>query len=152
MKYIFNFFMISIILTASCTPKYIFNKPDGFAEYKIKNDIYKAISSDGIKIKVYFAKNEPYGEASMWMESTDSYLKGIGYTSISSDKVVAESGKSGICNEYKYLYYGRVYEYIVSIFIDKDNIYIIEASGLEKYFNKRKEAILNGIKKFKING
>ncbi len=133
-----------------CSPAYIIQKPKLFAAYKMYKNTFRAISSDGVRFKVYTRKNNPYGSADMWIKSIDTYLGRLGYKRISTKKITSKNA-SGIFSEYVFIHYGKKYIYGQSLFTDKNHIYIIEVGGFEQEYKKRKKDILSAIKTFAID-
>jgi hypothetical protein len=129
-----------------------YQKPEGFARYKSEGKEIKAISADGVVIKVNMIRNDPYGDSGMWMESVNLYLKSNGYKKLTSREISAGSSLKGIYTEYIYRYYGRNYIYSLTLFADGEQIYLVESGGMEKYYMKRKDSILAAIKSLKKGG
>jgi hypothetical protein len=126
-----------------------YKKPEGFAEYKREGKQIKAISADGVVIKVKMIKNDPHGNSPMWMESVNLYLKSKGYKKLTSREISARSSLKGIYTEYIYRHYGRNYIYSLTLFADSDQLYLVESGGIENYYKKRRESILAAIKSLK---
>jgi hypothetical protein len=129
-----------------------YQKPEGFAEYKRKGKEIKAISADGVVIKVSMIKNDPYGDSRMWMESVNLSLKGRGYKKLSSREISAGSSLKGVYTEYIYRHYGRNYIYSLTLFADGEQLYLVESGGIESYYKKRRDSILAAIKSLKKGG
>ncbi len=139
------------LLAAGCeTIEY--KKPEGFARYKREGKVIKAISADGVVIKVNMIKNDPYGDSRMWMESVNLYLKGKGYKKLTGREITAGSNLKGIYTEYIYRYYGRNYIYSLTLFADEKQLYLVESGGRENDYKKRRESIIAAIKSLKKGG
>ncbi len=123
-----------------------YKKPEGFARYKRERKQIKAISSDGVVIKASLIENDPYGDSPMWMESVNLYLKSKGYKKLSSREISTGSNLKGIYTEYIYRYYGKNYIYSLTLFTDKQQLYLVESGGRESYYKKRRESIISAIK------
>ena len=76
---IFHIYIIITVCIFSSCVSYTITTPDGFAEYEQEGNVFRAISADGIKIRVRQIENKPYGDAEMWMKSIKLYLDGNGY-------------------------------------------------------------------------
>lgn len=126
-----------------------YKKPEGFAEYKRKGKQIKAISADGVVIKINIIKNEPYGDSRMWMELVDLSLKGKGYKKLNGREISVAGSLKGIYTEYLYRHYGRNYIYSLTIFADGKQLYLVESGGLENYYKKRKDLVFTAIKSLK---
>ncbi|MFC1671106.1 hypothetical protein ACFL20_12015 [Spirochaetota bacterium] len=125
-------------------------KPMGFAQYKMKGNLYRAISSDGVHLRVYRVENEPFGDSKMWKQSVDFYLKGKGYHRIKQTDVENGNGKKGDYSEYIYRFNGMNYIYSLTLYNDDKYIFVIETGGVESFFNNRRDSILKAIRAFKI--
>ena len=145
-------FRISVVFMLLCTGCTSFTVPGpaGFAEYPVKKGVYRAITSDGVRLRVYRIKNEPFGDASMWNASAALYLKKKGYREKNSVPVTAGSGIKGTLSEYLYHYYGKDYVYALALFTDRSYLYIIEAGGTQKEYGKKRESLVSAIRGFSV--
>ncbi len=141
---------LAALLTVSGCSTFRAQKPSSFAEYKIKTDSYRAISSKGVLFKIKSIKNEPYGSKEMWQESISYYFKTYGYQKKKSRDITTGKNVKGIYTEYSYRYNGENYIYSITIFVNKKNIFVIEASGIDKFYNNKREMIFSSIKKMEI--
>ncbi len=129
-----------------------YNIPEGFARYKREGKQIRAISSDGVVIKASLIENDPYGDSPMWMESVNLYLKSEGYKKLGSREISTVSNMKGIYTEYIYRYYGNNYIYSLTLFADKQQLYLMESGGRESFYKKRRESIITAIKSLKKGG
>jgi len=138
MKKIIGIFIIILaFILVSCGPSFQVKKPEGFAQYPIKNNVYRAISPDGTRVKLRVEKNKPYGTAKMWNDAANLHLKNRGYGKLQQKNIETSNGMKGHYTEYIYRYLGKNYIYSVTVFADKERIYIVEASGIEKYYKNK---------------
>jgi hypothetical protein len=140
---------LTALLTIGCST-FKAQKPSGFAEYQMKGDTYKAISSKGVLFKIKSIKNEPYGSKEMWQESVSHYFKTYGYQKKNSKNITTDKNIKGLYTEYLYRYNGENYIYSITIFVNKDNIFIIETSGIDNFYNNKRKDIIDAIKKIEI--
>lgn len=124
--------------------------PVGFAEYTRERAYFKAISSDGVRLRIYRVDNRPYGDMNMWRGAVSHYLKGMGYRIAAQKKIAASDNLRGHYTEYLYRYNGEDYIYALTLFVDRDTIYVIEAGGIDSYYKKRREAIEKVISAFRV--
>ena len=151
-KYIITIILSFLIILGCETGKnYRVKSPDDFAEFTKEKSHFKAISADGVRLRVYSIDNDPYGDMKMWKGAISNYLKGTGYQINSQKEVVASNNLKGDYTEYLYRYNGENYIYSVTLFVDRDNIYIIEAGGIESYYKKRRNSIKKLISEFWVN-
>lgn len=138
------------VLFCGCGYNFIITKPSGFAEYKKKSGVYRAISPDGVRLRVYGIKNDPYGDADMWGKSVGLYLKGQGYQEISKGDVQASGGLAGRQTVYVYRYNGTNYYYSLALFVTKKAVYIMESAGPDEAYKKRQASLRKSLDDFSI--
>lgn len=146
-KFIFAL-LFSFVFSAGCTSSFQTVKPSGFAEYEKKGDVYQAISSDGVRIRVFRVNNEPYGDTSMWGESVSIFLKSIGYKELVKKNL--DYSKKWVYTEYIYWHFGNNYIYSIALNADQKNIYVIESTGIDSFFNKKRDLVIKFIEGFKL--
>ena len=140
--------LFMFIIIVGCEDRnFVFNAPAGFAEFTKERSSYKAISSDGIRLKVYTIKSDHSGDVKMWKNAVEFYLKGLGYHPI-LQKDIAAANLNGSYSEYSYRYYGENYIYSLALFVKEKSICIIEAGGKVAYYKKRRDSILKSISEF----
>lgn len=147
-KLLVTILLLPVIISAGCEDRnFVFNAPSGFAEFTKEKSSYKAISSDGIRLKVYNIKSDHSGDVKMWNNAVEYYLKGLGYHLISG-KDIAAGNLKGCYSEYSYRYYGENYIYSLALFVKEKRICIIEAGGKDAYYKKRRASIMKSIDDF----
>jgi hypothetical protein len=144
--------ILSLIAVSGCETekRYTIKTPVGFAEYTKEKSSFKAISSDGVRLKVYRIDNRPYGDMNMWKGAVTHYLKGRGYRVGSQREIAASNKLRGHYTEYLYRYNGENYIYSLTLFVDGESIYVIEAGGIDSYYKKRWSAIERIISEFRV--
>lgn len=152
-KAIFLLILLSLILMAC--GKVELNTPSGFAHYSDESDYFKVISPDGITIKAYEAESDA-GDAknvdlALWTKESQLTLQSKGYQKISSENILSQKGLKGIYTEYKTFYNGENYSYGLTLFIDGDDLYVVESGGKKTDYEKRKGQIMTCIKSFRAS-
>lgn len=140
--------LLVILFTGGCATEYMLNLPDSFAVYERENKEYKAITAGGVKVRSFQVKNDPEGSVEMWFSAIDIHLKSGGYQVVRSEDFTSPQNFDGRITEYRYLYNGKDYTYLIAILINQDNIYIIESGGLQKRVSKYKKEIISAMKQF----
>jgi hypothetical protein len=145
--------LLSLIVVSGCETgrNYKTKVPVGFAEYTKEKSSFKVISSEGVRVRIYSIDNRPYGDMNMWKGAVSHYLKGRGYRVGSQREIVALNNLRGHYTEYLYRYNGEDYIYALTLFVDRDTIYVIEAGGIDSYYKKRRNAIEKIISDFRVN-
>jgi hypothetical protein len=143
--------VILTIMISGCSPKFTIKAPDGFAVFNRETKIYKAISSDGIKITAYTVDNDPYGDIGMWKEAVDFYLRGNGYHEALKKDIAAGNNMKGVYTEYLYRFNAENYIYSLALFVDEKNIYIIQTGGIKSFYDGKREGILKSISGFTVD-
>ena len=151
-QYILNI-MIPVILgivvfTGCSTTEYNMSLPDDFAVYNKEKKVFKAVTAGGVKVRAYRVKNDPYGSLDMWFSAIDIHLKAGGYQKAGSEDFKSPRDLQGRFCEYRYLYNGKDYSYLLALLLQDDFIYVIESGGLEERVEKYKEAIISSMKGF----
>lgn len=122
-----SIFIMIVFIFASCAGvNYRTSLPQGFAGYSKEKTCIKAISSNGNRIKIYKVANDPYGEAGMWFEAVNKYLKATGYVLIDFKDKKSLDGLKGFSANYKIRYNAADFDYNLGLYVDEKNIYILE--------------------------
>ena len=140
-----------LLLSVLSCVKYRIPTPAGFVEFH-KDKYYKAISSDGVKVRVTRVDNDPPGDLKMWESAMNHFLSGNGYRLVGKEELSGPERLRGFYREYVYRYNGENYRYSISIYVDEKNIYIIEAGGQEAFYLNRKKDLLRSISGFNPAG
>jgi len=140
--------LLGILFTFGCATEYKLNLPDSFAVYNRENKVYKAITAGGVKVRSFQVKNDPEGSVEMWFSAIDIHLKSGGYQVVSSEDFTSPQNFDGKLAEYKYMYNGKDYTYLISILLNQDKIYVIESGGLQKRVAGYKKEIISSMKNF----
>ena len=125
--------------------------PEGFAHFDKERKVLKFISSDGVRLRTSSVENRPYGDVAMWLNAVDLHLKGAGYHRISERDVATPENLRGKYIEYLYRFNTENYIYGMAVFAEKKHVYIIEAGGVKKKYESRRESILKSVNSFKVD-
>ena len=142
--------VLAVLAWTGCGPSYVMDTPDRFAHFDREKKFLKFISSDGVRVKVSSAKNSPYGDVAMWMGAVDNHLKAGGYHKLSVKEIATPGNMKGSLSEYLYRYNAESYVYTLALYADSDHLYIIEAGGVKKDFDRRRDGILSAINSFTV--
>lgn len=145
--------LISPLVIAGCRTdgvNYRIDAPSGFAVYEKDTETFRAISADGVRIRVRRVENNPPGDAAMWGQAIEAHLKNRGYLRVADRQVTARNGLTGTFTEYAYWYNAEEYRYAVTIFVAAENIYLVEAGGIAERYARRREGIIGSLGKFSV--
>lgn len=141
---------IICVCFGSCkTAQYSLSTPDGFAKFHKEEQIMKFVSSDGVRIKAHSIRNEPYGDIAMWSDTVRQHLKSNGYHEVLVKQLATPDNVQGKYTEYGIRYNAEDYIYAVALYVDKENIYIVEAGGEKKYYDRKRDSVLDAMRSFR---
>ncbi|MDH5682799.1 MAG: hypothetical protein OEZ36_14500 [Spirochaetota bacterium] len=127
--------------------------PKGFAQYSDDSYHFKLISAEGLRIVAYKVDYDPGDESnidtSLWVKEMELVLKYKGHSKLNTANITSKKGLKGIYSEYQTYYNGESYLYGVTIFIDGDDLYIVESGGKKAHYLRRKEDILQCVQSFR---
>ncbi len=139
--------LIFLALSVSCAG-FTMIKPADFSRYEPENDWYRAIASDGVRIKGRLLENKKKGSAAMWRTAAEEHLKRKGYSVVSRSEITTDAGIKASHAEYRYRYFGREFIYTLTILVKGKNIGVVETTGEVKYYEARREALMASIKSY----
>ncbi len=145
MKKFLSLAMLGCLAWMGCGPSFVMDTPGGFAHYDKETRFLKYISSDGVRVRTRAEKNEPYGEVAMWMGAADNHLKSKGYHKLETRALGTPENMKGTYSEYLYHFNAENHIYALAVFADREHLYIVEAGGAKKDFEKRRANILSAI-------
>jgi len=143
--------ILLIIFSASCT-KPILQAPSDFTVFD-KSPEYKAVSFDGIHIKIKTIKDNDFKENSdseLWLTEIESVLSTNGYSRNDTTLLTLNNGKNAHYREYLNIYNAEEYIYSICLIIDSAKFIIIEAGGRRDIYMKYKTEILNSYQSVKF--
>ena len=116
--------------------------PDGFVELEHQEDYaYRATSAQGVVLGVRAEQNRPHGNLDFWTAAIDLKLRAQGYTATATGDVKTASGLSGKKLQYKQKWQERPHTLWVVIFVTDKNVYVVEAGGDTRLFEKVEASI-----------
>jgi len=124
--------------------------PDSFAHFDREKKVLKFISAEGVRVKVSAVKNEPYGDLAMWMGAVNNHLKTGGYHLQTSRDIATSGNMKGLYSEYLHHYNAETYIYSLALFAERDYLYIAEAGGVKREYEKRRDGILRSIQSLSV--
>jgi hypothetical protein len=138
--------LLLIFGLAGCQPGMVV--PEKFAPYR-KSSAVKAISADGVRLKVKTIANDPWGDIALWTGTVEMHLKEQGYKTIKSEDISSARNGKGRYILSLYSFQNRDYAYMITLFVQKsalfDRIVVVEAAGPFNAYEKHEAAIQKAI-------
>jgi hypothetical protein len=116
--------------------------PDGFVELEDQEDYdYRATSAQGVVVGVRAELNRPHGNLDFWAAAIDLKLRAQGYTATATGDVKTAGGLGGKKLQYKQTWADRPHTLWVVVFVTDKNVYVVEAGGDTRLFDKVEASI-----------
>jgi len=137
-----------LALSASCRAVEI-RAPEGFVVYtKLPGSEFRAISAEGIALRVKQTPNEPASDVALWSRSLKLNLESRGYVVRSEEPIQAGALKGSVLKTASRIA-NQDFGYICALFVVDRDLYFVEAAGAYPEFGAREAQILDAIRSFK---
>lgn len=118
--------------------------PGGFAEIEDPENLFAAVSPEGMSLSVKKEKNYPVKDAGFWGDALGNHLKKEGYTPFEGENAEGNlftcPAGEGVYMEWVLPYRGETYTYLTAVVVKKKTLYVVEAGGeYEVYKSYRNE-------------
>jgi hypothetical protein len=124
--------------------------PDGFVVYtKLTGPEYRAISAEGIALRVKRAANEPASDVALWSKALKLNLESRGYVIRSEEPIQTGSGLRGSLLKTASKVGNQDYGYFCALFVVERDLFFVEAAGAYPEFAAREAQILDAMRTFK---
>jgi hypothetical protein len=125
--------------------------PEGFAQIAVdhfnqRDVLYKAVSPEGIILRVKKVENYPRMELDFWLKALINQLQKEGYTLIGEEERFETKQRKGAYITWGLPYGNATYIYLTSLLVCDDEILITEAAGEHIIFNDYKDALIKSIR------
>ena len=112
--------------------------PDGFAELDGNKYDYRATSSQGVVVGVKRHPNEPRGSLAFWSGVVSRKLEDQGYTRNSGKPRAVKTALGAEGRQFRYSFQsgGRPHKYWVTLFVTREQVFVVEAGGDEAFFDQ----------------
>lgn len=147
---VFRFVLAGVVLVSavSCARVKV-EPPEGFAEWKsnwgLGQQVYRAVSPEGIHLKARIVKNYPPQNLDFWKEALSSHLESEGYHPAGDAVVFQAAGRQGVLYEWAVPYGEEEYVYLTAIVPSERKIAVVEAAGAFSIYREYRAAILNSL-------
>lgn len=142
-----------MIILAGCQTAEI-DLPQGFAEYQDSGTDLYAVTPDAVRLSVRTEENNPAGSLNALSDTAKIHFESIGYKILKSESIRSNSGLAGRYFLTSVETMNGSYRYLTAFYLseDEEDVYIIEAAGSKKEFEKYERDILNKIKTIRSGG
>lgn len=129
---------------APATPPGFVDLSDNYEDHE-----YRSTTADGMVLGVRAYENKPKGELPFWVRATENRVRDTsGYALLETRDVKARNGAAG-----KQLRFGHdestvPHLYYVTLFVDDDHVFVLEAGGTKELVEKHEEQINWSISNF----
>jgi hypothetical protein len=138
---------------SACGPGFRVNTPDGFVELDDQEDYdYRATSAQGVVLGVRAEPNRPVGNLEFWASAIDLKLRAQGYTATGTGAFKTTGGITGKRLQYKQTLSDRPHTLWVVVFVTEKKVYVVEAGGDTRVFDKSGPAIEKAIASLVASG
>ena len=114
--------------------------PEGFSVYR-DSRLFRAVSPDGVRIRVREVKPEPSMDLSFWQSAVTKYLVESGYEQRGDGIRLGNSGKRGFMLRWLLPYGQEEYVYALAIIPDGKDLCLVEIAGKLEAFDMHYTAI-----------
>lgn len=146
---------LALTTLSGCGRPYEVATPTGFVDLADRYDDsegheYRATTADGVVIGVRAYDNEPYAERTFLVRAIENQLRlGRGYSLISTKEVSAKDGTQGTQMRFGHDEPSGPHLYLLTIFTDKDHVYLHEAAGKKELVEKAEKSIAWSLAEFR---
>jgi hypothetical protein len=143
-KWILLFTALAALLAgAGCRP-FKPATPPGFVDFsdKYQDHEYRATTADGLVLGVRAFDNEPKGELDFWLRAIENRMRDTsGYALLETREVKDIKGNAGKQLRFGHDESGVPHLYYVTVFVNDDHVFLLEAGGTKDLVDKHKDQI-----------
>ena len=125
--------------------------PPGFVDLseKYANHEYRATTADGMVLGVRAFANEPKGELPFWVRVIENRMRDTsGYAMLDTREAKDRAGNVGKTLRFGHDESGVPHLYYITIFVNDDHVYVLEAGGTKDLVEKHEDQIAWSITNF----
>ncbi len=149
-RFCIHLIIISAVLSICGCAGFEMTKPADFSAYRSDRDWYRALASDGVRIRGRLVESRSHGSTAMWRSSAEHYLRKKGYRFKTRSVITTRSGLKGSHAEFRYRYFGREFVYTMTVFVKEKYLGVVETSGEKDYYEKHRKELLEAIKTYRF--
>jgi len=137
----------AVFLLARMSAQVTLTPPEGFAEENAGN-VYRAVSPEGVSMRVRTVRNYPKKELSFWRDALRSHLLDEGYRILNDENFTAGT-REGVMYEWGLPYGQKDYIYLTAVIPAGRRIIIAEAAGEHILYGKYRKALHESLQTMK---
>lgn len=124
--------------------------PEGFVVYtKLSGPEFRAVSAEGIALRVKRADNEPASDVLLWSKALKLNLESRGYVVRSEEPIQTVTGLRGSLLKTSSRAGSQDFGYLCALFVVERDLYFVEAAGAYPEFQAREAQIMEAMRTFK---
>lgn len=130
--------LAALTLLAGCGAPFEAATPPGFVDLsdRYEDDEYRATTADGLVLGARAFENDPVAELGFVVQATKNRMRELGgYALIGERDVKARNGLPGKQLEFGHDQDATPHLYVLTVFVDEDNVYVLEAGGTKEQVN-----------------
>ncbi len=131
--------LLVLSVCVSCAT-YQIEPPDGFAVIEGR-DTFRAISPEGVKMRLRFEPNDPQQDLDFWAAALRNHLERGGFRPIGGKETFLTGEWEGVIFEWGAPVGGEDYLYLTAIVPTNKRICIIEVAGEHSLYREYRESI-----------
>ncbi|MBN1499709.1 MAG: hypothetical protein JW982_06130 [Spirochaetes bacterium] len=140
--------LTGVFLVSCASAPVVSYKSDKFAHFQKYRSIYKAVSSNNVRIIAYKVDSETKENqvAELWINEIKLVLKSKGYNFIKSESFLSDKGENVVFSEFETYFNGELYIYSLAIMPEKNKLIISEAGGRKTDYSACRNDVIKIIK------
>jgi hypothetical protein len=147
-------FLLALLACAAlgCGRPFTPATPPGFVDLgddRYPDDEYRATTADGLVLGIRAQKNEPEGDLGFWAKVVENRMREAGgYALLEKRDVKCRSGLAGVQLRFGHDEGRTPHLYYLTVFVDEDHVYLLEAGGTKDQVARHKEQIDWSVRNF----
>ena len=139
--------LIALLSSAACQPLFSLREPpSAFSQYPEEDERLRLISPEGVKVLIRRRRNYPSGEGAFWRDAISGHLERNGYIEQSRHQVTPTAQRpEGYAVRFTRPYRGEDWGYLITVFVDGDELILVEMSGLLVRFDAALPGLLSSL-------
>jgi hypothetical protein len=122
--------------------------PAGFAEYSDRSE-YRAVSPEGVVVRVRVIKNDPVQSLEFWTEALRTQMMKSGYSPLRQESLETRVG-AAVLLEWAAPVGDQDWIYLTGIAVSGTRIAVVEAAGEYASYQKRRDALIGSLRTLEI--
>ena len=121
-----------------------------FREPSSREQVFTAVTPEGMKYRVRAAANYPKQELSFWSDALAAQLEKEGYTRLGEPERFTSNGREGTAFEWGVPYGEENYIFLTAILVDGNEILIAEAAAEASVYERYRGSLLESVKSITV--